>query len=285
MPARAAGGAAAARRPHARAPSTPPRPMHRPRNPSHPRSDGGDSAVLQLLHRQREGGRVETCGAGHLRAVPRGAASREAHGVVGWPAGALRGLHAGGAPLVTIPWSLRPRTPRPQGWAFYWGTSEWSAQQIQEVGGPRPGAPPGLRPAAFKSTPRHIPAKLGRRVWARLWALTQAPAPTPPTQAWDVAERLDLIGPCCEQPQFNVRRLGGEGQGPWGVPTHCWFLEHSAHTPTSSPAERLSLNPCYPRRRARSCLSAARWRPSSCRSTPGGLGRARAVPLIGGSRT
>lgn len=41
-----------------------------------------------------------------------------------------------------------------QGWAFYWGTSEWSAQQIQ--------------------------------------------------QAWDVAERLDLIGPSCEQPQYNL---------------------------------------------------------------------------------
>ena len=38
--------------------------------------------------------------------------------------------------------------------AFYWGTSEWSAQQI--------------------------------------------------TQAWEVANRLDLIGPTMEQPQYNL---------------------------------------------------------------------------------
>ena len=41
-----------------------------------------------------------------------------------------------------------------RGWAFYWGTSEWSASQIQE--------------------------------------------------AWDVAERLDLIGPTMEQPHYNL---------------------------------------------------------------------------------
>ncbi|GBF90935.1 voltage-gated potassium channel subunit beta-like [Raphidocelis subcapitata] len=40
------------------------------------------------------------------------------------------------------------------GWAFYWGTSEWSAEQINE--------------------------------------------------AWAVADRLDLIGPSCEQPQYNL---------------------------------------------------------------------------------
>ncbi|KAK6929629.1 NADP-dependent oxidoreductase domain [Dillenia turbinata] len=40
------------------------------------------------------------------------------------------------------------------GWAFYWGTSEWSAQQI--------------------------------------------------TEAWGVAERLDLIGPVVEQPEYNL---------------------------------------------------------------------------------
>ena len=41
-----------------------------------------------------------------------------------------------------------------QGWAFYWGTSEWSHSQIQE--------------------------------------------------AWDVAERLDLVGPTMEQPHYNL---------------------------------------------------------------------------------
>eukprot|EP01025_Chloroclados_australasicus_P008658 TRINITY_DN1313_c0_g1_i1.p1 TRINITY_DN1313_c0_g1~~TRINITY_DN1313_c0_g1_i1.p1 ORF type:complete len:332 (-),score=41.51 TRINITY_DN1313_c0_g1_i1:255-1250(-) len=41
-----------------------------------------------------------------------------------------------------------------QGWAFYWGTSEWSAQQI--------------------------------------------------TQAWDIANRLDLIGPQMEQAEYNI---------------------------------------------------------------------------------
>ncbi|KAK9805605.1 hypothetical protein WJX72_007413 [[Myrmecia] bisecta] len=41
-----------------------------------------------------------------------------------------------------------------QGWAFYWGTSEWSAQQI--------------------------------------------------TQAWDVAHRLNLVGPAMEQPEYNL---------------------------------------------------------------------------------
>lgn len=40
------------------------------------------------------------------------------------------------------------------GWAFYWGTSEWSVEQIQE--------------------------------------------------ASDVADRLGLVGPCCEQPQYNL---------------------------------------------------------------------------------
>ncbi|OWM67629.1 hypothetical protein CDL15_Pgr024714 [Punica granatum] len=41
-----------------------------------------------------------------------------------------------------------------QGWAFYWGTSEWSAQQI--------------------------------------------------TEAWGIAERLDLMGPVVEQPEYNL---------------------------------------------------------------------------------
>ncbi|KAE8726471.1 putative voltage-gated potassium channel subunit beta [Hibiscus syriacus] len=41
-----------------------------------------------------------------------------------------------------------------KGWAFYWGTSEWSAQQI--------------------------------------------------TEAWGVAERLDLVGPIVEQPEYNL---------------------------------------------------------------------------------
>eukprot|EP01026_Neomeris_dumetosa_P043041 TRINITY_DN35959_c0_g1_i10.p1 TRINITY_DN35959_c0_g1~~TRINITY_DN35959_c0_g1_i10.p1 ORF type:complete len:373 (-),score=41.54 TRINITY_DN35959_c0_g1_i10:346-1338(-) len=41
-----------------------------------------------------------------------------------------------------------------QGLAFYWGTSEWSAQQI--------------------------------------------------TQAWDIANRLDMIGPLMEQPEYNI---------------------------------------------------------------------------------
>lgn len=41
-----------------------------------------------------------------------------------------------------------------QGWAFYWGTSEWSAQQI--------------------------------------------------TEAWAVANRLDLVGPIVEQPEYNL---------------------------------------------------------------------------------
>ncbi|KAK3000812.1 hypothetical protein RJ639_021765, partial [Escallonia herrerae] len=41
-----------------------------------------------------------------------------------------------------------------QGWAFYWGTSEWSAQQI--------------------------------------------------TEAWGIAERLDLVGPIVEQPEYNL---------------------------------------------------------------------------------
>lgn len=41
-----------------------------------------------------------------------------------------------------------------QGWAFYWGTSEWTAAEI--------------------------------------------------TEAWDVADRLNLIGPCAEQPQYNL---------------------------------------------------------------------------------
>lgn len=40
------------------------------------------------------------------------------------------------------------------GYAFYWGTSEWTAQQI--------------------------------------------------TQAWEVAHRLDLIGPAMEQPEYNL---------------------------------------------------------------------------------
>ncbi|KAJ4955508.1 hypothetical protein NE237_012291 [Protea cynaroides] len=40
------------------------------------------------------------------------------------------------------------------GWAFYWGTSEWSAQQI--------------------------------------------------TEAWSVAQRLDLVGPIVEQPEYNL---------------------------------------------------------------------------------
>ncbi|CAL5416613.1 unnamed protein product [Camellia sinensis] len=40
------------------------------------------------------------------------------------------------------------------GWAFYWGTSEWSAQQI--------------------------------------------------TEAWGIAERLDLVGPIVEQPEYNL---------------------------------------------------------------------------------
>ncbi|XP_059292462.1 probable voltage-gated potassium channel subunit beta [Lycium ferocissimum] len=40
------------------------------------------------------------------------------------------------------------------GWAFYWGTSEWSAQQISE--------------------------------------------------AWSVAQRLDLVGPIVEQPEYNL---------------------------------------------------------------------------------
>jgi aryl-alcohol dehydrogenase-like predicted oxidoreductase len=41
-----------------------------------------------------------------------------------------------------------------QGWAFYWGTSEWTAQQI--------------------------------------------------TEAWGVANRLDLVGPIVEQPEYNL---------------------------------------------------------------------------------
>ncbi|KAF2285612.1 hypothetical protein GH714_005807 [Hevea brasiliensis] len=41
-----------------------------------------------------------------------------------------------------------------KGWAFYWGTSEWSAQQI--------------------------------------------------TEAWGIAERLDLLGPVVEQPEYNL---------------------------------------------------------------------------------
>lgn len=41
-----------------------------------------------------------------------------------------------------------------KGWAFYWGTSEWSAQQI--------------------------------------------------TEAWEIAERLDLVGPIVEQPEYNL---------------------------------------------------------------------------------
>ncbi|KAG5074355.1 hypothetical protein JHK84_055586 [Glycine max] len=41
-----------------------------------------------------------------------------------------------------------------RGWAFYWGTSEWSAQQI--------------------------------------------------TEAWAVAQRLDLVGPIVEQPEYNL---------------------------------------------------------------------------------
>ena len=41
-----------------------------------------------------------------------------------------------------------------QGWAFYWGTSEWTAQQI--------------------------------------------------TEAWSVANRLDLVGPIVEQPEYNL---------------------------------------------------------------------------------
>lgn len=41
-----------------------------------------------------------------------------------------------------------------KGWAFYWGTSEWSAQQI--------------------------------------------------TEAWGVAQRLDLLGPIVEQPEYNL---------------------------------------------------------------------------------
>lgn len=41
-----------------------------------------------------------------------------------------------------------------KGWAFYWGTSEWSAQQI--------------------------------------------------TEAWGIAERLDLVGPIVEQPEYNL---------------------------------------------------------------------------------
>ncbi|XP_019180726.1 PREDICTED: probable voltage-gated potassium channel subunit beta isoform X2 [Ipomoea nil] len=41
-----------------------------------------------------------------------------------------------------------------KGWAFYWGTSEWSAQQI--------------------------------------------------TEAWSVAQRLDLVGPIVEQPEYNL---------------------------------------------------------------------------------
>jgi voltage-dependent potassium channel beta subunit len=41
-----------------------------------------------------------------------------------------------------------------KGWAFYWGTSEWSAQQI--------------------------------------------------TEAWGVAQRLDLVGPIVEQPEYNL---------------------------------------------------------------------------------
>jgi len=41
-----------------------------------------------------------------------------------------------------------------KGWAFYWGTSEWSAQQI--------------------------------------------------TEAWGAADRLDLVGPIVEQPEYNM---------------------------------------------------------------------------------
>ena len=40
------------------------------------------------------------------------------------------------------------------GYAFYWGTSEWSAQQI--------------------------------------------------TEAWEVATRLDMVGPAMEQPEYNM---------------------------------------------------------------------------------
>lgn len=41
-----------------------------------------------------------------------------------------------------------------KGWAFYWGTSEWSAQQI--------------------------------------------------TEAWGIAQRLDMVGPIVEQPEYNL---------------------------------------------------------------------------------
>lgn len=41
-----------------------------------------------------------------------------------------------------------------QGWAFYWGTSEWSREQLEE--------------------------------------------------AWQISERLGLIGPACEQPEYNM---------------------------------------------------------------------------------
>ncbi|PHT40266.1 putative voltage-gated potassium channel subunit beta [Capsicum baccatum] len=41
-----------------------------------------------------------------------------------------------------------------KGWDFYWGTSEWSAQQI--------------------------------------------------TEAWGVAQRLDLVGPIAAQPEYNL---------------------------------------------------------------------------------
>lgn len=121
-----------------------------------------------------------------------------------------------------------------QGWAFYWGTSEWSVQEIQEVrkgsgdpphlcngwmwsqvAGGSPAPPCWHQPthapsladkgptlsegAARRSTQRPALCKKGGLAAGPLqvlWSgLTATPVHLAPfVQAWNVAERLDLIG-------------------------------------------------------------------------------------------
>lgn len=61
--------------------------------------------------------------------------------------------------------------------AFYWGTSEWTAQQI--------------------------------------------------TEAWEVANRLDLIGPTMEQPQCAFPRAESDTGGSLSVHIASWLLPRS----------------------------------------------------------
>ena len=77
------------------------------------------------------------------------------------------------------------------GHAFYWGTSEWTAQQITEV-------IVHASQSAKSSQTGNTVAKSGAN------CCTLPDIQLVSLQAYEVANRLDLIGPSVEQPEYNL---------------------------------------------------------------------------------